>query len=1318
MSILQNSNAISAGGAYNITDSLRFRGSQYLTRTPTTTSNRKTWTWSGWVKRGKIGGANYCVVSAGNTSVVTGVTIIQFLSNDTLNFYTHSNQLTTTRVFRDPSAWYHIVWAVDSTQATDSNRSKIYINGEQVTDLTGAYPVLNWESAFNLSGYKQEIGRYSYDNARYFDGYMTEVNFVDGQALTPSDFGSTNTDGVWSPKEYTGTYGTNGFYLPMKETTQATGFNTVLYTGNGGTQSISNVGFSPDLVWLKSRSATGSNVLYDSVRGATNALYSNLTNAEATLTGLSSFNSNGFDLGGSSLNGNGTDYVAWCWDAGSSFNDHAGTFSSAKLTVPASSNFAPGTGDFTVEGWFKPTSITSGGNIIFSQAVSGTNYFVINYGVSGNRVSFYGTSSGGGTPIYSGGNFSLDSWNHFAVVRESGTVTVYLNGKGGTPTSNTTDFSNTTYVPTIGQYTHSTANGMIGDISNFRYVKGTAVYTADFTPPTTALTAISGTELLTLQDSSAIDNSSNSLTVTNSSVTFSEQAITNPVTNTDGTITSSVRANPASGFSVVTYTGTGANATVGHGLSSAPNLMIVKSRTTANNWFVYHHDLGATKYLNLNTTSAEATASTVWNDTTPTSSVFSVGTASINGSGNDVVAYCFSEVAGYSKFGSYTGNGSTSGPTVTTGFRPAFVMFKNASATSNWAMFDVTTNVDEDWDKFLYPNLSNAETSGTPRIQINDTGFQVVDNASAWNGNGNTIIYMAFADTRDYQWNFDASGNKNNWTPNNINSNASSETTYDLMSDTPSLADEDTGNFATLNPLDMGSLYPNVSEANLKFGVSNNSWTAIRATIGVSSGKWYWEITPLTAPSTNWFMNGIKDVTESIPAGTSEYVGKTSGSYAYYGLDGRKFNNATAVSYGAAYGVGDVIGVALDMDAGTLTFYKNNVSQGVAYSGLTGTFAPALSLLGGTGTENTEAVNFGQRPFKYTPPTGYKKLNTYNLPDSSITDGSQYMNPVLYTGNSSTNAITGVGFSPDFTWIKRRSGANAHQLYDTVRGAGYVLKSDSTNAEAVETAFNSFDADGFEVDGGSGSHNLSGESYVAWNWRASDSSAVSNTDGTITSTVSANPTSGFSVVTYTGNGSTNQTVGHGLGQTPKIIIYKDRSAATAWRVIPAFINDGYYLALNDTSAMVTASTSYFGSNTSTTLGISGSNSGIINASGNNLVAYAFADVEGFSKFGSYTGNGSADGPFVYTGFRPAFVMIKNTSAIGFWQMIDNTRDPYNVTDSILYANTNGAEATATARDHLSNGFKIRNTFGSENSSGATYIYMAFAENPFKNSLAR
>jgi hypothetical protein len=329
---------------------------------------------------------------------------------------------------------------------------------------------------------------------------------------------------------------------------------------------------------------------------------------------------------------------------------------------------------------------------------------------------------------------------------------------------------------------------------------------------------------------------------------------------------------------------------------------------------------------------------------------------------------------------------------------------------------------------------------------------------------------------------------------------------------------------------------------------------------------------------------------------------------------------------------------------------------------------------------------------------------------AQINKSSEYFNTVLYTGNGSTNAITGVGFQPDWVWIKNRPDVREHQIYDSIRGVTKVIGSDRTSAEAtVSNGLTAFGSDGFTV-GSDANVNDSGDSHVSWNWLASNTTA-SNTDGSITSTVSANTTSGFSIVSFTGTGA-NATVGHGLGSAPEMIILKNRDSAENWIVGNTSLDWTKYLALNLTDATTTASNIW--QNTAPTSSVfSIGDSGKVNGSGNGMVAYCFAEKKGFSKFGSYTGNGSTDGTFVYTGFKPAWVMIKCTSSgTTQWRMYDDKRDTYNPVYKELNANTSDAENASTRyHDFLSNGFKMRDTNINTNGSGSTYIFMAFAENP-------
>jgi hypothetical protein len=329
-------------------------------------------------------------------------------------------------------------------------------------------------------------------------------------------------------------------------------------------------------------------------------------------------------------------------------------------------------------------------------------------------------------------------------------------------------------------------------------------------------------------------------------------------------------------------------------------------------------------------------------------------------------------------------------------------------------------------------------------------------------------------------------------------------------------------------------------------------------------------------------------------------------------------------------------------------------------------------------------------------------------------DPQDYFNTKLYTGNGSTQSITGVGFQPDWVWIKTRNTTGQHEVFDAVRGATkYIVTNDLDPENTVATSLTSFDSDGFSLSSQSAVNNGS-NTFVSWNWLGNGAGS-SNTDGSITSTVSANTTSGFSIVTYTGNGTAGATVGHGLGATPKMMLIKQLNSSNHWRVYHSSLGATNVIYLNLADATDTGQGSVNFNNTapSSSVFTLGTNAAV-NGSGNTFIAYCFAEKKGYSKFGSYTGNGNADGTFVYTGFKPAFVLFKPSSAIENWQIHDNKRPSYNPCDNIA-PNNNSAEATTNDFvDLVSNGFKLRSATYS--ASGVTYIYMAFAEEPLINSL--
>jgi hypothetical protein len=558
----------------------------------------------------------------------------------------------------------------------------------------------------------------------------------------------------------------------------------------------------------------------------------------------------------------------------------------------------------------------------------------------------------------------------------------------------------------------------------------------------------------------------------------------------------------------------------------------------------------------------------------------------------------------------------------------------------------------------------------------------------------------------------DVSGNGNNWTTNNLFAN-------DILVESV----ED--NFCTWNPLIganfnnqnvMGSTIVNFANGNLVLSNDANTGFAPRmsaySTLGMRSGKWYSEHTNLSNIS-------IGIAKGPIITGTGSGVSNA----VLNNLTTSNGSGGTAIGTAPSFSRTDVLGIAFDADNSVITFYKNGVEYG-SVSNITADvndldwFWVRQPNSSASGSSNNS--NFGQQPFVYGSPAGYLALSTANLPEPTVVDGGEYFNTVLYTGTEATQSITGVGFQPDLVWFKSRSGAFSHFLVDQNRGNTKYLSSNVTDAETTNTnRLTSFDSDGFTLGDAGGSVNGSGVSIVAWNWRANGAGST-NTDGTITSTVSANTTSGFSIVTWTGNNVGGATVGHGLGVAPSMLIVKSRGPTNrSWGVYHSSIGNTGMVYLDLTNATNTAA--FHWNNTSPTSTVFTLGNGSVTGSAENYVAYCWAEISGYSKFGSYTGNGSTDGPFVYTGFRPAWVMMKRTDNASQWFIVDTARNTFNIMNSELRANASDAESSNTNLiDCVSNGFKIRHNASAKsiNESSGSFIYMAFAETPFKYSRAR
>ena len=562
----------------------------------------------------------------------------------------------------------------------------------------------------------------------------------------------------------------------------------------------------------------------------------------------------------------------------------------------------------------------------------------------------------------------------------------------------------------------------------------------------------------------------------------------------------------------------------------------------------------------------------------------------------------------------------------------------------------------------------------------------------------------------------DTSGNSNTWTVNNISVTAGAGN--DSLVDSPTSygtgnsGGDVRGNYCTWNPLNLSGV--SLSNGNLQ-ALATSTEGQVYGTFKMPYDKIYFELTSIT--------NG-PGIVIGVAGNPPVTVG---GSGRFRGFDGNSSGNiigdnwVTLSSLGAGWAANDIIGIAYDGPSGSIKFYKNG---SLVYTDTTINttldWFPWIHL--NSVVSAACHLNWGQRAFAHTAPSGFKALCDTNLPEPTIADGSTVMDVALWTGTGATNAITGLGFAPDLVWIKKRSAAADHNLVDSVRVGTrpYLLYPNLTHAESTSytLAVQSLDSAGFTL-GTDGDINGSGATYAGWCWDAG-SSTVSNTDGSITSQVRANASAGFSVVTWTAIASA--TIGHGLGVPPQLIIAKSRtSSGTDWVVYSSLFGRSSYLVLNGTNATGTLS-NYWGTAdpTSTVFGVY-STVGASNNAGN-MVAYCFAPVAGYSSFGSYVGNGSSDGVFVYTGFRPRWLLIKTTSISGeIWVIKDSARGTYNPNDPNLYANLSIAEQTSNSPryiDFLSNGFKLRGTEVSVNGSSNTYIYYAVAENPFQYARAR
>ena len=1189
---------------------------EYLQRTPTSTGNRKVFTWSGWVKSNidnspANGNAVFMCAAENDGNTYYRTRLGRYVVNEGdfgFNHYDGANDNYGTQALnRDHSNWEHYICAVDTTQEQTTDRVKLYLNGVYQSDLTTVVAIDKDLDTFMNGNSIHFVGADSWTATpnSYSKLLMSDVFFIDGQALTPDVFGfykegdgyvsagSTQaTDfrpGQWVPKrpriikteiERRGGFGVNGFYLPMNDS--------------------SNPG------------------------------------ADFHCTPNSIITLKGEDL-------------------------------------PQPRNGAPTTSDAYVS---QLRSDANAANLVLAVAGAST---VIGADIVNNGYEWTGAS---GTTAPTG--WSAEGGVATYAVNSSGQLVYDRNGDSGTPARFSQDLETVdgnTYYLTL-DLVATTVGGLVLDVGGttnvFSSTTATGIKRYRFT-------ATSSTTTIAMRNSSA----TGTLTIDNVKVRQVDAVPRDYSADIKGsgsnkTLTSN--GQPGVGLelggyygSAMTFDGTGDSL---QGPLNSSDLEMGSDDFTVEAW------------VNPSDVSGPGGIAGIWDGSSNDRSwLLYHGSGgglnfiiSADGSGNDVVASGISMTTGQW----YHVVGEKEGTTIRIIVNGVVAAIDTAAAASVY-------NASEEFRIGIYDFSDSTPQHFAGHIQ-------------------DVRVYKGVA---KYKGGFDV---PKPYTPVGIES-------------WRQVPDNCKNNFATWNPL-LGPQGCALADGNLTVTSDGaNQHKGTRSTMGMSSGKWYWEYRVGSVVT-----NSYVGVSERMPPD-----GLAGSNYILHGTGGNNFvnpNGSFSVT-DASITTGMIIGCAFDRDASTqqLKVYKNgslavtatssDLGDGVIYlahnsfnaavsDGWEGNFGqnPTFS---GTVTAGTYTDSNGKGLFKHQPPAGYLALCEDNLPTPAIADPGDYFKTVLYRGTGSSRAVTGVGFKPDFIWCKSRTNTEGHIIFDSVRGPEQRLLAMGTQAEATSAGgVMSFDDDGYSTAQYAGT-NQSGQNYVAWCWKAGGA-AVSNTDGTITSQVSANQTAGFSIVSYTANGTDNATVGHGLGKVPDLIIVKNRDGAVSWGVWHSSLTSGQVLRLNEDTEAQSPATAYFQdeNNTSSVFAL-GTNDETNDDDGDTYIAYCWAEIEGYSKFGRWYGNGDPDGPFVYCGFKPAFIMSKRTDSAtnGNWTVFDSSRDSTNPVGAHFRADATNEELFfGSGIDIVSNGFKIREAASALNNGSGTYIFMAFAESPFKTANAK
>ena len=1172
--------------AYAVNQSIRFNvaDSPNLSRTPTIIGNQQQFTISLWFKRGNLASLQTLFNFGASEDLAINA------ANDLICNFGGSNYITN-RKFRDPHAWMNLVVAVDTYVATAAQRDRFYINGVEETSFSTETDPARYSYMAANTRVAHFVGS-NEGGAEEWDGYITEVHFVDGAQLLPASFGKVDTNGVWVPIQYNDT------------TTVVAPIGPYLGELNGDMTEGGGLAFA-----------------FNEVFGANTA--SAQSPAGDAATGFI-----GKDFG----------------------SGNAKVIRGADIFSPTNVGFDSNwDGSVTISVW--------GSNTADPDYDSDTNWTQLS-------TSTFDTAQSGSTPDQSLQRFSQ--------------TTAYRHVKVKGVTASTGDAGNAFSISKLTFYEAVSGHGINGFLINASSANqiGADIQTT------------LGTVDITHVHSPAIQG-------TNATAfTFSSAALGAVATDRKIAIAATGTGGGTYTISSVTVNGRSAFLAKSSGL---------EGEVIADIWVA---DV------------TEGTSATIIVTFTGSKGTCGIDVYRITGSSGAILDSGSSHAA----VGTYDidvrpGGGVIGSWAISTG--------TNSARTTTWA-----STLTEDSDKLAGGNEQFLMSSAHAEFATQQNNITVSATLSH-SSTAQSAVFVSFAPT-----------STNPLIPTNI---ATTDVVPDSCVDN---IDEGVGNFCTFSPLSpSGAVW---SDGNLVVVLTGSS--TYDSTGGTQSfprsGKYYFEITFTTANSVNSNLLGIADGS-TIKTNTSGITTVTK-MRAYRSNNGNLDSDlAAGVDHGDAFGAGDVVGVAVDMDNGALYFRNEGTFQNSSdpTSGSSKTGAAFTDLLSAGpydwtpfihndgSAENTFTANFGQFDFAATIPTGYTTLMTANYPEPAIPDGSVYFQPTLYEGNGTAIGSGGLAvnqsrnstFKPDWVWVKNRDATDGHILVDSVRGVTNYLASDSTavevdNNESIVT----FDTDGFTV-GNMVNVNTDGERYAAWQWLADNTSGSTNDDGAIQTTLATNVRAGFSIGTYTGTGSA-ATLGHGLAEAPTWIIVKERTNDVGgWHVFHEY-NTGApqtdFLFL-DTAVATADDATIFNDTAPTASVFSIGTADDVNEDSGTYVFYAFHDVIGYSKFGSYVGTGSATvNAFINTGFKPAFVMLKASSRSGTWNMYDTNRGGSaatgadgigNITTLHLAADNPAVETNDYNIDILSNGFKIYDSQHYVGENNATYIYMAWAENPFGGS---